>query len=65
MFDLDAVVLGGCGHVGLPLGLVLARSGARVALYDTNAEAVAMVRSGQVPFDEHRVTHGDRNLAGR
>jgi len=28
--ELDVVVLGGGGHVGLPLSLVLARSGARV-----------------------------------
>ncbi len=45
-------VLGGCGHVGLPLGLALADSGLRVALYDTNLAAVDRVRSGKMPHLE-------------
>src|SRR4051794_39924703 len=52
MFELDVVVLGGGGHVGLPLGLVLADTGAKVALYDINREAVEMVSAGTMPFDE-------------
>ena len=51
-WDIDAVVLGGCGHVGLPLGLALADSGLRVALYDTNAAAVDTVMSGTMPHRE-------------
>jgi UDP-N-acetyl-D-mannosaminuronic acid dehydrogenase len=50
--DLDVVVVGGCGHVGLPLGLCLADSGLRVALYDIDADVVALVRRGNMPFDE-------------
>ena len=34
--DLDVVVLGGGGHVGLPLSLSLAKAGLRVGVYDTN-----------------------------
>ena len=45
-------VLGGCGHVGLPLGLALADAGLRVALYDTNLAAVDRVRSGKMPHLE-------------
>ncbi len=52
MFDLDVVILGGCGHVGLPLGLVLAEAGAKVSLYDINHDAVAMVAAGKMPFEE-------------
>jgi UDP-N-acetyl-D-mannosaminuronic acid dehydrogenase len=48
----DVTVLGGCGHVGLPLGLALADSGLRVALYDTNLAAVDRVRSGKMPHLE-------------
>lgn len=50
----NVVVVGGCGHVGLPLGLVLASSPARyqVALLDIDAEKVAMVNRGQMPFLE-------------
>ena len=45
-------ILGGCGHVGLPLGLALAEAGFRVALYDTNLSAVDRVRSGKMPHLE-------------
>jgi UDP-N-acetyl-D-mannosaminuronic acid dehydrogenase len=45
-------VLGGCGHVGLPLGLAFADSGLRVTLYDTNLAAVDRVRSGKMPHLE-------------
>ena len=34
--DLDVVVLGGGGHVGLPLSLAFAEAGKRVGVYDTN-----------------------------
>lgn len=51
-FDLDVVVVGGCGHVGLPLGLSLAESGKRVAVYDIDEAAVATVQGGRVPFQE-------------
>jgi UDP-N-acetyl-D-mannosaminuronic acid dehydrogenase len=50
--DLDVVLVGGCGHVGLPLGLCLADSGLRVALYDIDADVVALVRGGNMPFEE-------------
>src|SRR5438132_925621 len=34
-------IVGGCGHVGLPLGLAFARRGFQVDLFDTSAERVA------------------------
>src|SRR6185437_12094688 len=51
-FDRDVVVVGGCGHVGLPLGLAFAERGLQVVLYDINQRAVDEVASGQMPFDE-------------
>jgi UDP-N-acetyl-D-mannosaminuronic acid dehydrogenase len=51
-FDLDVVVVGGCGHVGLPLALAFAERGQKVGVYDINPEAVAKVGSGIVPFEE-------------
>jgi len=48
----DLVILGGCGHVGLPLGLVFADTGLRVTLFDTNATAVDLVQSGSMPHRE-------------
>ncbi len=32
--ESDVLVLGGCGHVGLPLGLAFADAGLRVTLGD-------------------------------
>jgi UDP-N-acetyl-D-mannosaminuronic acid dehydrogenase len=51
-FEHDVVVVGGCGHVGLPLGLAFADSGLDVVLYDTNAGVVETVNGGVMPFAE-------------
>jgi UDP-N-acetyl-D-mannosaminuronic acid dehydrogenase len=45
-------VVGGCGHVGLPLAICLAERGATVVVYDTSATAVILVNSGMLPFAE-------------
>jgi UDP-N-acetyl-D-mannosaminuronic acid dehydrogenase len=65
--DQDVVVIGGCGHVGLPLALAFADRGARVAIYDLSETAVATVNSGRMPFAEpgaeevlHRVLSAGR-----
>src|ERR1035437_9753449 len=50
--DQDVVVIGGCGHVGLPLALAFADRGARVAIYDLSETAVDTVNSGRMPFAE-------------
>ena len=46
------VVIGGCGHVGLPLAMAFADRGCSVVSYDINPEAVKLVNSGQMPFME-------------
>ncbi len=51
-FDRDVVVIGGCGHVGLPLAIAFADRGARVGIFDVSEAAVAMVNAGRLPFDE-------------
>jgi UDP-N-acetyl-D-mannosaminuronic acid dehydrogenase len=51
-FARDVVVVGGCGHVGLPLGLAFAERGLSVVLYDTNREVVDEVAAGRMPFME-------------
>ncbi len=51
-FERDVVVVGGCGHVGLPLAMAFADRGARVGIYDVSEKAVATVNAGQLPFDE-------------
>jgi UDP-N-acetyl-D-mannosaminuronic acid dehydrogenase len=45
-------IVGGCGHVGLPLALAFARAGCAVDLLDTSPERVAMVNDGYMPFHE-------------
>jgi UDP-N-acetyl-D-mannosaminuronic acid dehydrogenase len=50
--DRDVVVIGGCGHVGLPLALAFADRGARVGIYDLSRASVDMVNAGQLPFAE-------------
>ena len=45
-------IVGGCGHVGLPLGLVLADRGFDVTLLDINANAVGLINRGIIPFQE-------------
>jgi UDP-N-acetyl-D-mannosaminuronic acid dehydrogenase len=46
------VVVGGCGHVGLPLALALAGRGLRVTAYDVSSQAVDLVNGGRLPFQE-------------
>jgi UDP-N-acetyl-D-mannosaminuronic acid dehydrogenase len=45
-------VVGGCGHVGLPLAVALSASGTYVTAYDTNALSVSEVSKGNAPFFE-------------
>jgi UDP-N-acetyl-D-mannosaminuronic acid dehydrogenase len=52
MDSLDVVIVGGCGHVGLPLALSLADCGYNVGINDIDDEKVERVRSGRVPFKE-------------
>ena len=51
-FEYDVCVVGGCGHVGLPLAITFARSGLEVGIYDINERTVELVRSGRMPFRE-------------
>ena len=51
--DLDVVVLGGGGHVGLPLSLALADAGLSVGIYDINARTLDAIMDGRMPFLEN------------
>jgi len=51
-FEYDVVVIGGGGHVGLPLAIALADRGSKVAVYDINERTVAKIRGGTLPFAE-------------
>jgi UDP-N-acetyl-D-mannosaminuronic acid dehydrogenase len=49
---LDLVIVGGCGHVGLPLALSFAAAGMRVGIYDVDVAKMERVRRGEMPFRE-------------
>ncbi|MBW1697372.1 MAG: nucleotide sugar dehydrogenase [Deltaproteobacteria bacterium] len=48
----DVCIIGGLGHMGLPLGLSLANTGKRVLLYDIDRKAMDIVSRGRMPFME-------------
>ncbi|MGD9250715.1 MAG: nucleotide sugar dehydrogenase [Desulfobacterales bacterium] len=48
----DVSILGGLGHVGLPLGIALAAASLEVCLVDINRRAMEKVTSGEMPFKE-------------
>jgi len=50
--DYDVCVLGGAGHVGAPLALVLADAGLRTLILDLNEAAMGLMASGELPFRE-------------
>jgi UDP-N-acetyl-D-mannosaminuronic acid dehydrogenase len=58
------VIVGGCGHVGLPLGLVFAEKGMHVTLLDIDAGKVERVNGGEVPFMERGADSLLRRLVG-
>jgi UDP-N-acetyl-D-mannosaminuronic acid dehydrogenase len=45
-------VIGGAGHVGLPLSLVIAESGLETIVIDINEEKINSIRNGDFPFVE-------------
>jgi UDP-N-acetyl-D-mannosaminuronic acid dehydrogenase len=48
----DVVVVGGFGHVGLPLAVSLAGKGRQVCALDINPATGELIRAGHVPFKE-------------
>jgi UDP-N-acetyl-D-mannosaminuronic acid dehydrogenase len=46
----DIVIIGGCGHVGLPLAISFAHAGKHVVALDTSKERVAEANEGKMPF---------------
>jgi UDP-N-acetyl-D-mannosaminuronic acid dehydrogenase len=50
--DADLTVVGGAGHVGVPLVLSFAAKGLTVNVNDLNGEALETLKSGRLPFIE-------------
>ena len=49
----DLTVVGGGGHVGIPLVLAFAEAGMAVNVNDINETVLSLLRSGKLPFIEH------------
>jgi len=45
-------IIGGAGHVGLPLGLAFAYKNLKVNLIDINSRSLKLISSGNIPFME-------------
>jgi UDP-N-acetyl-D-mannosaminuronic acid dehydrogenase len=61
----DISVVGGLGHVGLPLGIALAQAGKRVMLVDINEQAIDTVTRGRMPFVEEGGEQSLRSVLGK
>jgi UDP-N-acetyl-D-mannosaminuronic acid dehydrogenase len=49
----DLTIVGGGGHVGIPLVLAFAEAGYRVNVHDVNREVLATLQNGRLPFLEY------------
>src|SRR5277367_12464 len=59
------VIIGGCGHVGLPLGIVFANCGLDVVLLDRDQGKIDTVNAGQMPFMENNALDQLGRVVGR
>ena len=49
---VDIAIIGGAGHIGLPLGLLLANKKKKVILYDKNKINLNLIEKSKLPFME-------------
>ena len=59
------VIIGGCGHVGLPLGIVFANCGLDVVLLDRDQAKIDIVNGGQMPFMETNALEQLQRVIGK
>jgi UDP-N-acetyl-D-mannosaminuronic acid dehydrogenase len=62
---MKIVVVGGCGHVGLPLAVSLAVAGAQVTAFDINPIAVESVNKGITLFHEDLLEDSIQKTVGK
>ena len=62
---IDICVVGGAGHVGLPLAITFAAQNQRVLIYDTNREVLETIGRGEMPFIEYDAPPILRNVIGK
>ena len=52
MEEFDVCVVGGAGHIGLPLSICFANEGLEVLIFDINKSALSTIENGEMPFQE-------------
>ena len=52
-FNFDICIIGGVGHIGLPLGLAFANKNKKVILYDVHKKNIELVKNKKMPFIEY------------
>lgn len=65
MNKYDVCVVGGCGHVGLPLAIAFAGKGLKVCIYDINKKALDKITNGKMPFIETGAEQILKNTIGK
>lgn len=48
----DIVIIGGAGHIGLPLGILFANKGKSVILFDKDKKHIDQINNSKMPFLE-------------
>jgi UDP-N-acetyl-D-mannosaminuronic acid dehydrogenase len=61
----DICIIGGAGHVGLPLSIAFADSGKNVTIYDINTENLHKIENGILPFFEKGAEEKLRRVIGK
>jgi len=51
--NIDLTIIGGAGHIGLPLALCFAKSGLNVLIHDINQDIIDVIKSGSLPYIEY------------
>ena len=52
-YKFEVVIVGGFGHIGLPLGILFAEKGLSTCLYDIDKKAFDTIKKGKMPFTEY------------
>lgn len=61
----DVCVIGGLGHVGLPLAISLAKENQKVIAYDIDQESIRLVSQGEMPFLERDAKETLQEVLGK
>ena len=56
IYKKDIGIIGGAGHIGLPLALAFARKKKKVIIYDINHKNLKKIQKNQIPFREEKAS---------